>query len=164
MFPSNSGLSAISRSGLDAVLVLMVSVKDEIDITVGQVWSYLFLDINDEICNKTICWTMYSPSMTVASASPAFLRETSIWSDLLSFDLALQIRIPSFMNIAVDNVLIHAYIVVFLVNVNVLQVVKDAFTGFCYDSICVILFVIHKSESLGGTATKGYYISNTRWR
>ncbi|KAG1652174.1 hypothetical protein GQR58_026484 [Nymphon striatum] len=34
MFPSYSGLSAISRSGLDAVL--MVSVKDEVDITVGQ--------------------------------------------------------------------------------------------------------------------------------
>ena len=49
MFPSNSGFSAISRSGLDAVL--MVSVKDEVDITVGEVRSYLFLDINDEICN-----------------------------------------------------------------------------------------------------------------
>ena len=35
MFPSNFGLSAISRTGLDAVL--MVSVKDEVDITVGQV-------------------------------------------------------------------------------------------------------------------------------
>ena len=35
MFPSNFGLSAISCSGLDAVL--MVSVKDEVDITVGQV-------------------------------------------------------------------------------------------------------------------------------
>ena len=59
MFPSNFGLSAISCSGLD--VVLMVSVKDEVDITVGQVLSYPFLDINDEICNRTICWPMYSP-------------------------------------------------------------------------------------------------------
>ena len=56
--------------------------------------------------------------MTVASASPAFLRETSIWS----FELALQIRIPSFVNIAVgshqslQNPIVYTFLEMVLLN------------------------------------------------
>ena len=59
MFPCDPCLPAISGCGLDAVI--MISVEDEINITVGQVESNPLLDIGNEICYSTILWPVYSP-------------------------------------------------------------------------------------------------------
>jgi len=59
MFSTDPCLPAISRGRLNTVF--MVPIKDEVDITVGQVGSETTLDIYNEISYCTICWPMYGP-------------------------------------------------------------------------------------------------------
>jgi len=106
MFPSNPCLFSNSCGRLDAILV--VSVKDEVDITAGRYEAILpttlaMKSATHPSVGQRIVQRRADPSVTVIPASPAFLRETSTWSSLLSIDFALQMHIPFSVNIAIGT-------------------------------------------------------------